>query len=58
MSPEGTLFLERGLPFRSLDDGYHRYEVIRELPVWEGRIAPAMGQPGGIQYYLPSRSST
>lgn len=54
VSPEGTPFPERGLPFHSLDDGYHQYEVVRELPVWEGPIAPAMGQSGGgIQYYLP-----
>jgi hypothetical protein len=53
-SPDETPFLERSLPYQSLDDGYHRYEVVKELPVWEGRIAPAMGQPGGgIQYYLP-----
>ena len=54
VSPDGTPFPERGLPFQSLDDGYHRYEVVKPLPVWEGPIAPAMGQPGGgIQYYLP-----
>jgi Tuberculosis necrotizing toxin len=54
VSPEGTPFPERGLPFQSLDDGYHRYEVAKELPVWEGPIAPAMGQSGGgLQYYLP-----
>ncbi|OBF86269.1 hypothetical protein A5791_20780 [Mycobacterium sp. 852002-51163_SCH5372311] len=52
-SPVGTLFPERALPPHSLDAGYHRYEVVRPIPIWEGRIAPAMGQPGGgVQYYF------
>lgn len=54
-SPLGTTFPERALPPHSLDAGYHRYEVIRPLPIWEGPIAPAMGQlGGGIQYYFPN----
>lgn len=52
-SPVGTPFPERALPAHSLDAGYHRYEVVRPIPIWEGSIAPAMGQPGGgIQYYF------
>ncbi|WP_157531130.1 glycohydrolase toxin TNT-related protein [Mycobacterium sp. IS-1496] len=52
-SPVGTPFPERALPAHSLDAGYHRYEVVRPLPIWEGKIAPAMGQPGGgTQYYF------
>lgn len=52
-SPVGTSFPERALPPHSLDAGYHRYEVVRPLPIWEGRIAPGMGQlGGGTQYYF------
>jgi len=54
-SPVGTSFPERALPPGSLDAGYHRYEVVKPIPIWEGPIAPAMGQPGGgVQYYLPT----
>lgn len=69
-SPTDTPFPERGLPPDNLYDmrdpsqpgvnpngpapSYHRYEVIKPIPVWEGPIAPAMGQPGGgVQYYTP-----
>lgn len=52
-SPVGTEFPARALPPHSLDAGFHRYEVVRPIPIWEGPIAPAMGQPGGgIQYYF------
>jgi hypothetical protein len=70
-SPPDTPFPERGLPPDNIYDlrdpsqpgvnagapvpGYHRYEVVRPIPVWEGPIAPAMGQPGGgLQYYMPT----
>jgi Tuberculosis necrotizing toxin len=54
-SPPGTPFPDRGLPPESLTDGYHQYEVVRPIPVWEGQIAEAMGQPGGgTQYYMPA----
>lgn len=53
-SPTDTPFPERGLPPGNLTDGYHQYEVVKPIPVWEGPIAPAMGQPGGgTQYYMP-----
>lgn len=50
----GTRFAERGLPSFYLDsDAYHRYEVLSQLPAWEGRATPAFGQPGGgMQYFL------
>ncbi|BBZ61991.1 glycohydrolase toxin TNT-related protein [Mycolicibacterium monacense] len=52
-SPVGTAFPERALPPHSLEAGYHRYEVVRPVPIWQGSIAPAMGQPGGgVQYYF------
>lgn len=32
---------------------YNKYEVLKELPVKQGTIAPWFGQPGGgIQYQL------
>ena len=48
-------FPERGLPPENLSgNNYHQYEVVRPIPVWEGRIAEAMGQPGGgTQYFMP-----
>jgi hypothetical protein len=53
-SPTDTPFPQRGLPPGNLSDGYHQYEVVKPIPVWEGPIAPAMGQPGGgTQYYMP-----
>ena len=54
-SPPGTPFPERGLPPENLSgNNYHQYEVVRPIPVWEGRIAEAMGQPGGgTQYFMP-----
>jgi hypothetical protein len=54
LSPAGTPFDDRAIPGDSLDKGYHRYEVVREIPAWMGGIAPAMGFPGGgIQYLSP-----
>lgn len=54
-SPVGTDFPARALPAHSLEAGYHRYEVVRPVPIWQGPIAPAMGQSGGgIQYYFPN----
>ncbi|OLR90975.1 TNT domain-containing protein [Actinokineospora bangkokensis] len=54
VSPADTPYPQRGLPPDNLQAGYHQYEVVRPIPVWEGPIAPAMGQPGGgTQYVLP-----
>jgi hypothetical protein len=53
-SPVDTPFPQRGLPPHNIDAGYHQYEVVKPIPVWEGPIAEAMGQPGGgTQYYMP-----
>ncbi|MEV6611858.1 TNT domain-containing protein [Kutzneria sp. NPDC051319] len=53
-SPTDTPFPQRGLPPGNLSDGYHQYEVVKPIPVWEGPIAPAMKQDGGgTQYYMP-----
>ena len=55
LSPPGTPYDQRGLPPQNLDDGYHQYQVLKPIPVWAGKIAPAMGQPGGgIQYLSPT----
>ncbi|GAA5128127.1 TNT domain-containing protein [Haloechinothrix salitolerans] len=37
----------RSLPPARLESGYHRYRVLRELPVWAAELAPWFGQPGG-----------
>jgi len=60
LSPEGTPFGARGIPPQSLDSttapatcNYSRYRVLKDIPVYSGPIAPALGQPGfGLQYVL------
>lgn len=54
-SPTGVPYPQRALPATSLEGpGYHQYQVIKPLPVWQGGIAPQMGEPGGgVQHYLP-----
>lgn len=60
LSPEGTPYGARGIPPQSLDNtttpatcNYSRYKVLKDIPVYSGPIAPALGQPGfGIQYVL------
>jgi nicrotizing toxin Mtb-like protein len=54
LSPIGTSYEQCGLPPQNPDDGYHQYQVIKDIRVWAGKISPAMGQPGGgIQYLSP-----
>lgn len=53
-SPAGIPYEQRALPPSNITRGYHQYEVVRPLPVWQGGIAPAQGQAGGgVQHYLP-----
>jgi hypothetical protein len=60
LSPEGTPYAARGIPPQSLDNtttpatcNYSRYKVLKDVPVYSGPIAPALGQPGfGLQYVL------
>ena len=60
LSPEGTPYGARGIPPQSLDNtttpatcNYSRYKVLKDIPVYSGPIAPALGQPGfGVQYVL------
>lgn len=56
--PEGRVLAEAGTPFRfrclppeHLHRGYHRYRVLRALPVWRATAAPWFGQPGGGDRY-------
>ena len=46
-SVPGTPFAARSLPPDQLTAGYHRYEVLRELPMWWALSAAWFGQPGG-----------
>jgi hypothetical protein len=54
-SPLDTSFPPRALPDYSLDDGYHRYEVLHDLPAWAGPSADAFGKTGGApQIFMPT----
>lgn len=44
---DGTPYAARSLPPSRLDGGYHRYRVLRDLPMWRGETASWFGQPGG-----------
>ncbi|MDD2029994.1 TNT domain-containing protein [Pseudomonas sp. 39167] len=61
--PEGSFLSPLGVPFdqRSLAPGsrageYYQYEVLKPMPVVQGEIAPAFGQPGGGTQILPDLS--
>jgi filamentous hemagglutinin len=56
LSPVDTPFEQRALAPGSKAGGYHQYEVIKPLPVIEGKIAPAFEQPGGGTQMLPNLS--
>lgn len=46
-APGGTPFGHRALPLDQLATGYHRYRVLRPLPVWQSVSAPWFGLSGG-----------
>lgn len=48
---DGTVFAQRALPPDFLVTGYHRYRVLRDLPMWRATSAPWFGQPGGGARY-------
>ncbi|WP_230596812.1 TNT domain-containing protein, partial [Xanthomonas albilineans] len=48
-----TPYEQRALAPGSRSEGYHEYEVIKALPVTQGDIARAFGQPGGGVQILP-----
>ena len=54
LSPAGTPYEQRALAPGSRADGYHEYEVIKPLPVIQGKISPAFGEPGGGIQILPN----
>ena len=55
VSPEGTPYEQRALPYLENPNAYHKYKVIRPIEnVTISEIAPAFEQiGGGIQYELP-----
>ncbi|MBU3112346.1 TNT domain-containing protein [Clostridium lacusfryxellense] len=55
MSPVGTPYGERALPYIENPNAYHKYRVIKQIDnVKYGKIASVFNQPGGgIQYKLP-----
>lgn len=54
MSPLGVTYEERALAPGSRAEAYHKYEVVKPLPVIQGEVAPAFGQPGGGIQILPN----
>ncbi len=56
LSPEGIPFEQRALGPSVGNREYHRYEVLKLLPIIEGEIAPAFGKPGGGRQILPDFS--
>lgn len=56
LSPQGTPFDQRALAPGSQAGGYYQYEVIKPLPVIQGEIAPAFGEPGGGTQILANLS--
>jgi hypothetical protein len=47
LSQAGTAYAARSLPPALVDAGYHRYRVVKVLPVWFTLSAEWFGQPGG-----------
>lgn len=54
LSPKGTSYEQRALAPGSRAGGYYEYEVIKPMPVIQGKVAPAFDQPGGGMQILPS----
>lgn len=46
-SPEGTPYEQRSLALHSDGAPYHKYKVVKPLPVEQSEIAPWFGRPGG-----------
>jgi Tuberculosis necrotizing toxin len=46
-APQGTPYGQRSLPPSSVSEPYYAYEVVRNVPVYEGTAAPAFDQAGG-----------
>ncbi|MBX8487685.1 TNT domain-containing protein [Pseudomonas cichorii] len=56
LSPQGTPYDQRALAPGSRAGGYYEYEVLKPLPVIQGKIAPAFNEPGGGTQILPALS--
>ncbi len=57
-SPVGTSFEARALPYKQNGWAYHKYKVIKDISgITSSEIAPAFGQPGGVQFELPNNIS-
>ncbi|MCE1114313.1 MULTISPECIES: glycohydrolase toxin TNT-related protein [Pseudomonas] len=56
LSPQGVPFEQRALAPGSKAEKYYQCEVLKPLPVVQGKIAPAFGQPGGGTQILPDLS--
>lgn len=58
-APFGTAFAARAVPANLLFLPYNAYEVVKELEVDQGPIAPGFGQPGmGTQYVVPAKKDS
>ncbi len=56
-SAAATAFGARSLPPAHLEAGYHRYRVLRPIPVWRSVSAPWFGQSGGGERYRATQSA-
>lgn len=54
LAPKGTPYEQRSLAPGAQAEKYYEYEVIKPLPVMQGKIAPAFGEPGGGVQILPN----
>ncbi len=54
LSPKGVPYENRALAPGSKAGKYHEYEVIKPLPILQGKIAPAFDQPRGGVQILPN----
>ncbi|WP_405469343.1 TNT domain-containing protein [Morganella morganii] len=54
LAPKGTPYEQRALAPGARAEKYYEYEVIKPLPVIQGKIAPAFGEPGGGVQILPN----
>ncbi|MFZ4835193.1 glycohydrolase toxin TNT-related protein [Rouxiella sp. Mn2063] len=53
LAPKGTPYGERVLAPGAKAEKYYEHEVLKPLPVMQGKIAPAFGEPGGVFRYCP-----
>jgi hypothetical protein len=55
LSPEGTDFSSRALPYDPDTQIHAVYEVVEDLPVQSGQAAPWFGEAGGATQYMLDR---